>query len=162
MKYHRLYKTDMVNGEGVRVTLFVGGCDHACKGCYNKSTWNPDNGYPFTEGVRDQIIKALNRSWVRGLSLTGGDPLYHGNLFDILQLILDVRKVYGESKDIWLWTGYTRDEIENSEWSVENMLRQEILSHIDVLVDGKFEQDKQDPELAFRGSSNQIIHRMKV
>ncbi|MGL5086100.1 MAG: anaerobic ribonucleoside-triphosphate reductase activating protein [Clostridium sp.] len=158
MNYHRLDKADMTNGEGVRVTLYVGGCDHACKGCYNKSTWNPDNGDNFTEGHVDEIIDSLRPDYISGLSLTGGDPLYHGNLSGILRLIAKVRMIFGNTKNIWMWTGYTFDEIMN-QGGDGGRLRRSILKEVDVLIDGKFEKDKYDPGLAFRGSSNQVIHK---
>lgn len=158
MNYHRIEKADMTNGEGVRVTLYVGGCDHACKGCYNKSTWNPENGDNFTEGHVDEIIDSLRPDYISGLSLTGGDPLYHANVGTILRLIGHVRARYGNTKTIWLWTGYTKQEIEDDE-SRHGLRRRIILDNIDVLVDGKFVQELHDKKLVWRGSSNQVIHK---
>lgn len=165
MNYHALYKTDMVNGEGVRVTLFVGGCVHACKGCYNQSTWNPDNGQPFTEEVEDEILRALEPRHIAGLSLTGGDPLFHRNLLPILQLIHKVREKFGKSKNIWLWSGYTKREIDSGVINTDDpdwANRARILDDVDVFIDGKFEQDKHVYSLPFRGSTNQIIHRFTL
>ncbi|MGL5014496.1 MAG: anaerobic ribonucleoside-triphosphate reductase activating protein [Bacteroidales bacterium] len=161
MNYHALFKNDMVNGEGVRVTLFVGGCIHACKGCYNQSTWNPDNGTPFTDETTNSIIEALRPSYIAGLSLSGGDPLFPGNLHDILKLILIVRKEFGDTKNIWLWSGFTLNEIIGGPEEIDWVLRREIIENIDVLIDGKFEEDKHEHGLLFRGSTNQVIHRMK-
>ncbi|MGL5013632.1 MAG: anaerobic ribonucleoside-triphosphate reductase activating protein [Bacteroidales bacterium] len=158
MNYHRIYKNDFVNGEGVRTTLFVSGCDHACKGCYNKSTWRPDSGTPFTDDTIAEIIESLAPDHISGLSLTGGDPLYHGNVGTILRLIGHVRMRYGNTKNIWMWTGYTKQEVEDDD-SRQGLRRRIILDNIDVLIDGKFEQDKFEHGLPFRGSTNQLIHR---
>lgn len=160
MNYHRIYKSDMVNGEGVRTTLFVSGCSHNCRGCYNQSTWNPNNGQKFTEEVVNEILESLAPNHISGLSLTGGDPLYFGNLPDILDLIEKVRERYGNTKDIWMWTGYTLEEI-LAQKSDAGQLRRSILKEVDVLIDGKFEEDKFEHGLPFRGSTNQIIHRFK-
>ncbi|MGL5016214.1 MAG: anaerobic ribonucleoside-triphosphate reductase activating protein [Bacteroidales bacterium] len=158
MNFHEIYYKDMVNGEGVRTTLFVSGCDHGCKGCYNTSTWNPDSGTTFTDDTIAEILDSLEPEHVAGLSLTGGDPLFHSNVGPILRLIGKVRLRYGNAKTIWLWTGYTKQEIEDDE-SKHGLRRRIILDNIDVLVDGKFEQDKFEHGLPFRGSTNQVIHR---
>lgn len=158
MNYHKIYKNDMVNGEGVRTTLFVSGCEHACKGCYNKTTWRPDSGEAFTEEHITEILDSLEPDHIAGLSLTGGDPLYHSNLGPILELMIRLRWRYGHRKNIWMWTGYTKDEIDNTPGGVWQM-RRRIIADVDVLVDGKFEQDKFEHGLPFRGSTNQIIHR---
>ncbi|MFQ3240358.1 MAG: anaerobic ribonucleoside-triphosphate reductase activating protein [Lentimonas sp.] len=152
MNYHQYFDVDVVNGPGTRCTLFVSGCVHGCKGCYNQSTWSPHSGHPFTDEMADQIIADLNDTRIRrrGLSLSGGDPLFPANCEAVLALCQRVRAECTD-KDIWLWTGY----------SVENLSEQQqaILSTIDVLIDGPFVQAKADPSLAFRGSSNQrIIH----
>ncbi|MGL6100066.1 MAG: anaerobic ribonucleoside-triphosphate reductase activating protein [Fusobacteriaceae bacterium] len=161
MNYSQIFYNDMVNGEGVRTTLFVNGCIHACKGCYNQSTWNPDNGNHFTREHSDSIIESLRPKYVSGLSLTGGDPLHPNNLRDILRLIAKVRMVFGDTKDIWLWTGFTLEEIKYGAayGNADMAKRLQIINEIDVLVDGKFEQDNHEHGLPFRGSTNQIIHR---
>lgn len=158
MNYHKLYKNDMVNGEGVRTTLFVSGCDHGCRGCYNKSTWNPNSGIPFTPDTIREILESLAPDHISGLSLTGGDPLYSGNLAKISLLVYHVRRAYGKTKNIWLWTGFTLDEI-NQQPGGDGIMRRRIVREIDVLIDGKFEEDKFEHGLPFRGSTNQIIHR---
>lgn len=158
MNFHRIYKNDMVNGEGVRTTLFVSGCDHGCKGCYNKSTWNPNSGQLFTDDHITEILDSLEPDHISGLSLTGGDPLYHDNLGTILKLMTLLRWRYGHSKDIWMWTGFTKDEIDSTPGGVWQ-IRRRIIADVDVLIDGKFEQDKFEHGLPFRGSTNQIIHR---
>lgn len=152
MNYHQYYPLDVVNGEGTRCTLFVSGCEHQCRGCYNQSTLNPNSGHLFTEQMADRIIADLNdpRIYRRGLSLSGGDPLHPANIEGIFQLIQRVRKEC-KGKDIWLWTGYTLQHLTPAQMKVVDL--------IDVLIDGRFEQEKADPNLAWRGSSNQKIYR---
>ncbi|QYN43604.1 anaerobic ribonucleoside-triphosphate reductase-activating protein [Gilliamella sp. ESL0441] len=154
MNYHRYYPVDVVNGEGTRCTLFVAGCVHQCRGCYNKSTWSLDSGLPFTQSVEDQIIKDLQDTEIKrqGLSLSGGDPLHPQNVPTILKLVKRV-KTECDNKDIWLWTGYKLDELTPEQ--------QAVIPYIDVLIDGKFVQEQADPKLLWRGSSNQIIYRFK-
>lgn len=161
MNYHNYYPTDMLNGEGIRAVLFVSGCNHGCKGCYNESTWNPNSGIPFTEEVEDQIIADLKDTRIEraGLSLSGGDPLHVRNLEAILRLVRRVRREC-PTKTIWCWTGYTIGEL-TSDDSYEGQLRQLIVSKVDVLIDGKFVQELHDPTLKFRGSSNQNIIEIK-
>ncbi|QLE85032.1 MULTISPECIES: anaerobic ribonucleoside-triphosphate reductase-activating protein [Shewanella] len=153
MNYHQYFPVDVVNGPGTRATLFVSGCEHQCRGCYNQSTWNPNNGHEFDNQMIDRIIADLSDSRIkrRGLSISGGDPLYPANLSAILDLVQRVKQAVPE-KDIWMWTGYTRSQL-----SPEQLA---ILAYVDVLVDGKFEQDLADPSLPYCGSSNQVIHHL--
>lgn len=154
MNYHRYYPVDVVNGEGTRCVLFVAGCEHQCPGCYNKSTWGVNSGSPFTQSLEDQIIKDLQDTEIKrqGLSLSGGDPLHPKNVPAILKLVKRVKSEC-DNKDIWLWTGYKLDELSADQ--------QEVISYVDVLIDGKFVQELADPRLLWRGSSNQIIYRFK-
>ena len=151
MNYHQYYPIDVVNGPGTRVTLFVSGCEHQCKGCYNQSTWSLRSGNAFDIGMEDQLIADLNDSRIpkRGLSLSGGDPMHPENVSDVLRLLKRVKQEC-HGKDIWLWTGYLLEEL-----SAE---QQQLLPYLDVVIDGKFEQELADPSLEWRGSSNQIIH----
>ena len=151
MNYSKYYPIDVLNGEGTRCVLFVSGCIHHCKGCYNQSTLSPSAGELFTDALADQIIKDLNDTRIKrqGLTLSGGDPLHPANCEQVLKLIKRV-KAECIDKDIWMWTGYVLNEL--------NPKQQEIVNLIDVLVDGKFEQDLADPMLQWRGSSNQIVH----
>lgn len=153
MNYHQYYPVDVVNGPGTRVTLFVSGCEHQCRGCYNQSTWDVRSGHQFDQAMADRIIADLKDTRIvrRGLSLSGGDPLLPANVDAILALVKRV-KTECPDKDIWLWTGYVFDELTASQRAV--------LKYIDVLVDGKFEQSLADPSLVFRGSSNQIIRML--
>ncbi|ELA6982051.1 anaerobic ribonucleoside-triphosphate reductase-activating protein [Vibrio parahaemolyticus] len=152
MNYHSYHPIDVVNGEGTRCTLFVSGCEHQCKGCYNQSTWRLDSGHPYTKELEDQIIADLNDTRIRkrGLSLSGGDPLHPKNVDTILELVKRV-KAECPGKDIWAWTGYLLDDLSEQQM--------EVVKYLDVLIDGKFEQDLYDPGLLWRGSSNQIIHK---
>ncbi|MGI2259393.1 anaerobic ribonucleoside-triphosphate reductase-activating protein [Shewanella sp. GXUN23E] len=154
MNYHQYYPIDVVNGPGTRATLFVSGCEHQCRGCYNQSTWDPRSGHLFDEAMADTIIRDLNDTRVkrRGLSLSGGDPLFPGNLAAIKALLERVRSEC-PGKDVWLWTGYTHEHLTPEQ--------QAVVALVDTLVDGKFEQALQDPSLAFRGSSNQRIISLK-
>ncbi|MGF1794151.1 anaerobic ribonucleoside-triphosphate reductase-activating protein [Photobacterium profundum] len=151
MHYNNYYPVDVVNGPGTRCTLFVSGCEHQCRGCYNKSTWRLDSGHTFTQEMEDNIINDLNDTRIkrRGLSLSGGDPLHPANLASVLKLVMRV-KTECVGKDIWLWSGYVLAELTE--------YQQQIVDLIDVLVDGKFEQDKRDPSLVWKGSENQVIH----
>jgi anaerobic ribonucleoside-triphosphate reductase activating protein len=154
MNYHKYHSVDVVNGEGTRCSLFVAGCIHQCKGCYNQTTLNPNSGHPFTQELEDQIIADLQDQRIkrRGLSLSGGDPLHPSNVDSILKLVQRV-KAECPGKDIWLWSGYVLAELDAKQKNIVDL--------VDVLIDGKFEQDKYDPELLWRGSSNQVIHRFK-
>jgi len=151
MNYSKYYPLDVLNGEGTRCTLFVSGCVHNCKGCYNQSTWSPDAGELFTEQLADQIIEDLNDTRIKkkGLTLSGGDPLHPDNCEQVLTLVKRVRAEC-VAKDIWIWTGYQLAELD--------VQQQEIVDLIDVLIDGKFVQSLADPNLQWRGSANQVIH----
>lgn len=134
--------------------LFVSGCVHECRGCYNKSTWRLDSGKPFTQEDEDRIIADLQNTAIprQGLTLSGGDPLHPQNLSAVRKLLLRVRAEC-PGKDVWMWTGYTLGEL-----SAE---QQEVTALINVLVDGKFVQELKDPSLIWRGSGNQVIHYLR-
>ena len=154
MYYHKYYPIDVINGPGTRCTLFVSGCVHQCRGCYNQSTWRLDLGNPFTQELADQIIADLKDTKIkrRGLTLSGGDPLHPANVPDVLALVKRVREECPD-KDIWMWTGYLLAELTPEQ--------QAVIAEIDVLIDGKFEQALADPSLVWRGSSNQVVHYLK-
>lgn len=158
MKYADIKKYDISNGVGVRVSLFVSGCTHHCKGCFNSEAWDFNYGKEFNDNTINEIIEALKPNYIKGLSLLGGEPLELVNQKGLLPLLRKVKKEY-PNKDIWCYSGYLyEDLIEKSKKYDET---KEILSYIDVLVDGKFEIDKKDPTLLFRGSSNQRIINLK-
>ncbi|ADN76024.1 ribonucleoside-triphosphate reductase class III activase subunit [Ferrimonas balearica DSM 9799] len=154
MNYHAYYPVDVVNGPGTRVTLFVSGCEHQCRGCYNQSTWRLDSGHPFDAAMADRVLADLTDSRIpkRGLSLSGGDPLHPANLPDVLALVRRVR-AEAPDKDIWAWTGYTLEQLSEAQ--------QALVAELDVLIDGKFEESLKDANLVWRGSSNQRIHRFE-
>ncbi|WP_317177997.1 anaerobic ribonucleoside-triphosphate reductase-activating protein [Pectobacterium sp. HCp5_1] len=154
MNYHQYYPVDVVNGPSTRCTLFVAGCVHECVGCYNKSTWRLNSGQPFTQEQEDRIIADLQDTAIprQGISLSGGDPLHPRNVPDILRLVERIRAEC-PGKDIWVWTGYVLAELTPEQ--------QRVVDLINVLVDGKFVQDLKDPALIWRGSSNQVVHRLR-
>lgn len=151
MNYHKYIPIDVVNGPGTRCTLFVSGCEHQCRGCYNKSTWSLTSGHPFTDLMCEQIMRDLTDTRVprRGLSLSGGDPLHPANLNGVKLLLQKLAK-HAPDKDVWLWSGYTLAELSPEQ--------QAILAYVDVLIDGKFIQSRADPNLVWRGSDNQCVH----
>ncbi len=156
MYYAEIKTCDIANGPGVRVSLFVSGCTHRCQNCFNEETWDFKYGSPFTAQTENDLLNALRPAYVRGLTLLGGEPLEHSNQQGLLPFIRRVKKELPE-KDIWCYTGYTfeRDVLEKmcAEWEETK----ELLSCIDVLVDGEFVQEFKDLGLRFRGSSNQRI-----
>lgn len=141
---------NFVDGEGVRCSLYVSGCLFACEGCYNVSAQNFHYGIPYTQELQDQILKDLEASYCQGLTLLGGEPFLNTQV--CLSLVKAVREKFGQKKDIWSWTGYTWEEL-----MLESEDKLELLSYIDILVDGRFELSKKDITLQFRGSSNQRI-----
>lgn len=154
MNYLQYYPVDIVNGEGTRCTLFVSGCEHGCKGCYNQKSWSFSAGVLFDQTMEDQIIRDLKDTRIKrqGLTLSGGDPLHPKNVPTLLTLVQRVKCECPE-KDIWLWTGYKLEEL--------NKEQQQMLPYIDVLIDGKFVKALADPNLIWRGSANQVVHRLK-
>ena len=152
MNYATIKKTDVANGPGVRVSLFVSGCTHHCKGCFNSEAWDFHYGQAYTEETEQEILQALAPDYIRGLSLLGGEPMEPENRGAVLSLVKKVRERYPQ-KTIWCYTGYTYEEIQ------ANPRLKAVLDYIDVLVDGRFEQALFSPYLEFRGSSNQrILH----
>jgi anaerobic ribonucleoside-triphosphate reductase activating protein len=145
------YKPFMfVDGEGVRCSLYVSGCLFACAGCFNQATWNFRYGSPYTAELEDRILADLRQPYVQGLTLLGGEPFLNTGV--CLELTRRVRAEFGDRKDIWSWTGYTYEEL-----LLETDDKLELLGHIDVLVDGRFDESLKDFKLQFRGSSNQRI-----
>ena len=160
MYYADIKKADVANGLGVRVSLFVSGCTHKCKNCFNSEAWDFHYGKEFTKKEIDHIIEELDHPYVSGLSLLGGEPLEHINQKGLLPLLRKVKEKFPE-KNIWCYSGYTfeKDIMGNMYKNWEET--PELLSYIDVLVDGKFEEEKKDIKLRFRGSSNQRIIDVK-
>ena len=155
MYYATIKKYDVANGPGVRVSLFVSGCTHHCKNCFNSEAWDFKYGNVFTEATIEEIIEALDKSYIEGLSLLGGEPFELSNQEGILPLIQEVKKKF-PNKTIWAYSGYLYDEY-LLPLSRKNDTTRTILENIDVLVDGKFVEELKNPRLLYRGSSNQRI-----
>ena len=145
---------NFVDGEGVRCSLYVSGCLFACEGCYNRAAQNFNYGTVYNQALEQQILKDLAAPYCQGLTLLGGEPFLNTQI--LIPLCRAIRQEFGNSKDIWSWTGYYWQELMQ-----ESSDKLELLSHIDVLVDGRFELSKQDLSLQFRGSSNQRIIDVK-
>lgn len=146
MRYHNITKDDMLNGDGLRVVLWVAGCGHHCEGCQNPVTWDADGGIPFGEADREELFTELRRSYVSGITFSGGDPLFPANEPEVLALAKEIRQRFPD-KTIWLYTGYL--------W--EYVKKREIARYIDVLVDGPYVQKLRDTQLHWRGSANQHV-----
>lgn len=149
MRYHNITKDDMKNGEGLRVVLWLSGCDHMCKGCHNKITWDKDSGINFDENAESEIFKELENDYISGLTLSGGDPLFADNRDDVTRLCAKVKDKF-PNKTIWLYTGYEFDNVKDLE----------VFKYIDVVVDGKYVEELSDTKLHWRGSSNQKVIRL--
>ena len=154
MDYAEIKYCDVANGPGVRTSLFVSGCSHHCPGCFNEIAWNFNYGKPFTQDTIDSIIESLKPDYIQGLTLLGGEPFEYSNQKGLLPLVRQVREVLPQ-KDIWCFTGFLfdKDIIENmcKKWKETN----ELLSYIDVLVDGRFVEELKNLNLKFKGSENQ-------
>lgn len=160
MNYGEIKTFDIANGEGVRVSLFVSGCTHHCKNCFNTETWDFNYGEPFTKDTEDKIINELSPDYIDGLSLLGGEPFEPSNQSALLPFLRRVRQEFPD-KTIWCYTGYLFDDELLNESRARCEHTDEMLSLIDVLVDGEFKQDLYDISLSFRGSSNQRIIDVK-
>lgn len=147
-KYAKINYIDTVNGSGIRVSIFFSGCNFHCKNCFNSELWDFNYGIPFTEETINKIIELLAPDYIKGLSILGGEPFH--NYDAVIKLIKKVKKIY-PNKDIWIWTGYKFDDIPEK--------CKDILDLADVIVDGRYEEDKRDLSIAFRGSTNQRIWR---
>ena len=158
MNYASIKTTDVANWPGIRVNLFVSGCRHKCKGCFNALAWNFKFGKPYTQTEEDYIIQSLKPDFCEGLTLLWGEPLEPENQEMVSKLILRARATYPE-KTIWLYSGFTWEQLQ--ELKNNSPYLQDILDNIDVLVDGKFVLEKKDLTLKFRGSSNQRIIDVK-
>ncbi|MCR4716601.1 MAG: anaerobic ribonucleoside-triphosphate reductase activating protein [Lachnospiraceae bacterium] len=149
MNYHNIIKDDMLNGDGLRVVLFVSGCDHHCFNCHNPETWDELSGIAFDENAINEIFMELDKDYVSGLTVTGGDPLYHNNVETVTELSRKVKEKYPD-KTIWLYTGFVYEDVKELE----------IFNYIDVVVDGPYIDEMRDTSLRWRGSSNQRVIRL--
>lgn len=160
MNYATIKKCDIANGTGVRVSLFVSGCTHHCKNCFNKETWDFEYGEKFTETTSEEIIKLLEPSYVNGLSLLGGEPFEVQTQGELVKFLRLVKSTYPQ-KDIWCYTGYLFDKQLQNESRARCEHTDEMLSYIDILVDGPYIEEQKDISLQFRGSKNQRIIDVK-
>lgn len=160
----------MNNGDGLRVVLWLSGCSHHCYNCQNPQTWNPGSGIPFDESAKQEIFNELSKDYISGITFSGGDPLHENNLDEVLSLIKEIRISFPE-KSIWLYTGYNFD-ILNSKYNEykytpfaanadEWLTRWDIISNVNVLVDGEYIDEKRDITLKWCGSSNQRVINVK-
>ncbi len=160
MNYATIKRTDIANGPGVRVSLFVSGCSHRCKGCFNEETWDFSYGEPFNDETMEKILEYLKPDYIKGLSLLGGDPFEKSNQAALLPFLKLVKDRYPE-KDVWCYTGcdFEKDILGHQlkNWPYT----EELLQYIDILVDGPFVEELKDLSLRFRGSSNQRIIQAK-
>ena len=150
MRYHNITKDDMLNGEGLRVVLWVSGCSHACKGCHNPITWNIEDGLVFDENAKREIFNELEKDYVSGITFSGGDPLHMQNRKDVSSFLKEIKEAY-PNKNVWMYTGYTWDEISSLA----------LLEDVDVLVDGRFVEALKDENKHWGGSTNQRVIDVK-
>lgn len=156
MFYANIKKYDVANGVGVRVSLFVSGCTHRCKGCFNAEAWDFSYGKPYTGETEEEILDALDKDYIAGLSLLGGEPFEPQNQRALLPLLRKFRERYPQ-KDVWCYSGYTFDTDLQAGGRAHCEATDEMLSMLDILVDGEFVEDLKDLKLRFRGSANQRI-----
>lgn len=150
MKYAKIRKMDISNGEGVRVSLFVQGCSFHCKNCFNQETWDFNSGKEFATAEMQKIIELANKDYIAGLSVLGGEPLHNNNVDEVFHIVATFKEKF-PNKNIWLWTGFKFED------AIKDSKRKFILRNVDVLIDGQFEEDKKDLTLKWRGSSNQRV-----
>lgn len=150
MRYHNITKDDMLNGDGLRVVLWVAGCSHCCEQCQNPSTWDPNGGLLFDEEAKKELFEALDKKYIDGVTFSGGDPMHISNYADIKNLAMEIKEKY-PNKTIWMYTG--------DSW--EEHCDEAIMNYIDVLVDGEFHIAERDVKLLWKGSSNQRVIDVK-
>lgn len=155
MRYHDITKDDMNNGDGLRVVLWLAGCNHCCKGCQNPTTWNPEDGLIFDQKAKDELFDALKQPYISGITFSGGDPLHPANRDGVLGLIIDILGRFYPDKTIWIYTGYTWEEI----LANPNLL--DVVSWANVLVEGRFRKDLKDVNYPWAGSTNQRVIDIK-
>ena len=155
MHYAKIKRFDIANGVGIRTSVFVSGCSNKCKGCFNQELWDKDYGQEFTDETIKEILDSIDKPYIDGLSILGGDPLEYYNLEMVNKLIVEFRKRFGFNKSIWMWTGYLLEDIMNDD------RRWEVVRKLDYLVDGPFIQKKKNLKLKYRGSENQRIIDMQ-
>ena len=160
MNYGNIKKYDIANGPGVRVSLFVSGCTHHCPNCFNPETWDFNFGKPFDSDVINEILEALQPSYIHGFTLLGGEPFEHKNQLGVLPLLKEIKNCF-PNKNIWCYTGYDFEKDILGDMAKKWSETYEMLSCIDILIDGEFIESKKDLNLRFRGSSNQRIIKVQ-
>lgn len=150
MRYHNITKCDMLNGEGLRVVLWLSHCEHCCENCQNPQTWSEHSGIPFNQQAKEELFEELSKDYISGITFSGGDPLSKLNRNEVMELIKEIKSKF-HTKNIWVYTGYLKSEVDMLD-GFEN---------IDVLVDGKYIEDLSVPSPKWCGSSNQILYRLK-
>lgn len=146
MRYHNITRDDMLNGDGLRVVLWVAGCSHCCKECHNPITWDPNGGLPFDDRAKQEIFEQLDKPYISGITFSGGDPLHAANRLEVRNLMAEIKEKYTD-KTIWLYTGDL--------W--ENIFHYSLMQYVDVVVDGEFEIALKDVKLLWKGSRNQRV-----
>lgn len=150
MKYHNITHEDMANGEGLRVVLWLSGCEHLCKGCHNPITWNKDDGIDFGEEAKEEIFESLRKEEIAGITFSGGDPLASYNRREVALFMEEIRNKF-KGKTIWCYTGYCWEQVKDIK----------AMEYIDVLIDGKFNIDRKSPDKRWVGSDNQSLVDVK-
>ena len=146
MRYHNITKDDMLNGDGLRVVLWVAGCSHCCKGCQNPVTWDPNGGLEFDDAAKEEIFDQLSKPYISGITFSGGDPLHAANRVGVRTLMTEIHEKF-PNKTIWLYTGDV--------W--ENVMHDPVMKYVNVLVDGEYVDELRDTKLRWKGSSNQRV-----
>ena len=159
MNYHNITKDDMLNGEGLRVVLWVAGCEHHCPECQNQQTWDYNSGIPFDDEAYKELSEELRKDYIEGITFSGGDPLAPGNRYEIMNLICRIREEF-PNKTIWLYTGFKFEQLILEKFSIIAIIVM-ILKNVDVIVDGRYDKDLRDINLKWRGSSNQRVIDVK-
>lgn len=160
MNYHNILHDDMRNGDGLRVTLFVSGCDNKCEQCQNPQTWDSNSGIEFDLDAKEEIFNELKHDYISGITLSGGDPLHKNNLSEVFKLLYKIRDDF-PNKTIWIYSGYKWEDIETIDYIIDaeevTSLRKAVVSLADILVDGKFDYTKADVKYHWAGSTNQRV-----
>ena len=146
MRYHNITKDDMLNGDGLRVVLWVAGCSHCCKECQNPMTWDPDGGLLFDDDAQAEIFEQLSKEYISGITFSGGDPMHAANISDVRRLAAEIKLCF-KDKSVWLYTGGTWEDIKNDP----------LMKNVDVLVDGEYIDSERDVQLRWKGSKNQRV-----
>lgn len=146
MRYHNITKDDMLNGDGLRVVLWVSGCEHRCPDCHNQMTWDSGDGLVFDEAAKEEIFAQLSRSYISGITFSGGDPLYPSNEAEVEALMKEIKTRFPD-KTIWLYTGYVWEQIREKS----------LMKYVDVCVDGPYIKEEFDSKLLWKGSKNQRV-----